>query len=110
MFGQPGIAAEELAWIRRDQFVYYPELAYALSGPHDWPALRQQLRRALTAAFGLDDLAATGAAVPHGPASTAPGAILELLDQLRGRHDPATEWPAFRAALWECRHVLRADL
>lgn len=45
MFDRAGIAAEELAWIQRDQFVYYVELAYALSDPHDWPVLRQHLGR-----------------------------------------------------------------
>lgn len=110
MFDRAGIAAEELAWIQRDQFVYYVELAYALSDPHDWPVLRQHLRRALTAASGLDHPAPASAAVPHGATSTAPGAVLDLLDHLRGRHDPATEWAAFRAALWEGRHVLRAGL
>ncbi len=54
MFDRPGIGIEDLPWIHRDQFVHYTQLAYVLSDPQDWLRLRQDLMRALTAAFGLD--------------------------------------------------------
>ncbi len=54
MFDGPGIGVEDLAWIHRDQFVHYVQLAHALGDPTDWSRLRHDLLRALTAAFGLD--------------------------------------------------------
>jgi hypothetical protein len=35
---------------------------------------------------------------------------LQLLDEIRGHHDPAADWPTFLEALWSQRHAIRADL
>lgn len=103
MFDEPGIGVEDLAWIHRDQFVHYVELAHGLGDPGDWPRFRQDLFRGLTAAFGLDAGLADG---------LAPGEhhALQVLDQIRRQHDPATNWPAFFDVIWSRRHAIRADL
>ena len=104
MFDQPGIAIEELNWIHRDQFVHYVELAHALGDPHDWPRLREDLLRALTAAFGLD------AGSVHGTQFTSRQLRAgEVLDDIRRHHDPASDWPTFFDALWSGRHAIRTD-
>ena len=111
MFEQTGIGLDDLPWIQRDQYVYYLEMARALTvDPHDWPQLRADLLRALTAAFGLDH-------PDHGcgssPVATLTGRqrrAAALLDDIRTRHDPATDWPAFFDDLWNRRHHLRPDL
>ena len=105
MFDRPGIAINDLAWIHRDQFVHYIQLAQALSEPGVWPRLRTDLLRALTAAFGLDawDANDVGLTEPQRRA-------LDLLDEIRRHHDPSTDWPAFFDMLWSRRHAIRADL
>ena len=105
MFHRPGIGLDDLPWIHRDQYVHYVELAHALSNPHDWPLLRRDLLDALTAAFGLDRGHRNG----H-PFTARQRRALEVLDEIRYEHDPATDWPAFFDALWERRHTIRADL
>jgi hypothetical protein len=111
MFDHTGIGPHDLAWIRRDQFVYYLNLTHALSDPHDWPRLRRDLLRALTDTFALDHPRphTSRGATELEPASP-PAAALKVLDQVRARHDPATDWPAFFDALWNSRHHLRPDL
>lgn len=105
MFDRPGIGIEDLPWIHRHQFVHYIQLAHALSDPHDWPRLRQDLVQALTAAFGLD------AGNTSGERLTPPQRrALDVLDDIRLRHNPATDWPAFSDSLWTRRHAIRADL
>jgi hypothetical protein len=96
MFDRPGIGVEDLAWIHRDQFVHSVQLAHGLGDPANWPQFREDLRRALTAAFGLD--------APSQPRA------LEVVDEVRRRHDPATDWPAFFDTLWNRRHAIRPDL
>jgi hypothetical protein len=96
MFDRPGIGVDDLAWIHRDQFVHYIQLAHALSDPGNWSRFRHDLRRALTAAFGLDNNAARG--------------LLAVLDEIRRHHDPATDWPGFFDTLWNRRHAIRPDL
>ena len=103
MFDRPGIGVEDLAWIHRDQFVHYVQLAHALGDPGDWSRLRQDLLRALTAAFGLD--AGTGFA----PTQQQTGA-LQLLDEIHRQHDQATHWPTFLETLWRRRQDIRGDL
>jgi hypothetical protein len=61
----PGDSAMCLAWIHRDQFVHYIQLAHALGDPGDWSRFREDLMRALTAAFGLDAEYATGQLTPR---------------------------------------------
>ena len=105
MFDRPGIGLDDLPWIHRDQYVHYVELAHALSNPHDWPLLRRDLLNALTAAFGLGRGDGNG----H-PFTTRQHRALEVLDEIRCQHDPATDWPAFFNALWERLHAIRPDL
>lgn len=105
MFDRPGIGLDDLPWIYRDQFVHYVELAHALGDPHDWPRLRQDLLRALTAAFGLD-----AGNLNSDRLSPRQRRALELLDEIRHRHDPAADWPAFFGALWDQRRAIRPDL
>ena len=105
MFDGHGITTDDLGWIQRDQFVHYVELAHALSEPPVWPRVRHDLLQALTAAFGLDD----GNTVSGLPTPMQRRA-LQVLDDIRRQHDPATEWPAFFDALWRRRHAIRSDL
>ena len=105
MFDESGITSDDLGWIQRDQFVHYVELAYAMSETHVWPRVRDDLLQALTAAFGLDD-GNTGGGLPTPLQSRA----LQVLDDIRRQHDPATEWPTFFDALWSRRHAIRPDL
>ena len=107
MFDRPGITIDDLAWIHRDQFVHYVELAHGVSQPHDWPQLREDVLRGLTAAFGLDARDVNGNGVTPAPAQHR---ALELLDEIRRHHDPATDWPAFFDMLWSRRHAMRPDL
>ena len=104
MFERPGIGADDLAWIHRDQFVHYVQLAHALGDPGKWPCFREDLRRALTAAFGL------GADNVAGNLVQGQQRALEVLDQIRRHHDPATDWPTFFDTLWDRRHAIRPDL
>lgn len=105
MFDRPGIGVDDLPWIHRDQYVHYVELAHALSNPHDWPLLRRDLLDALTAAFGL------GRGHRNGyPFTARQRRALEVLDEIRHHHDPATDWSAFFDALWERRQAIRPDL
>lgn len=103
MFDRSGIGVEDLVWIHRDQFVHYVLMAYALGDPTDWSRLRHDLLRALTAAFGLGD-GAGDALTPRQQRA------LQLLDEIRGQHDPAFDWPTFFEVLWSRRHVIRTDL
>lgn len=104
MFDRSGIDVDDLAWIHRDQFVHYLQLAHALGDPGDWPRFRADLLRALTAAFGLNADNAAGELVPTQRRAS------EVLDEIRHHHDPATDWPAFLDALWDRRHAIRPDL
>lgn len=95
MFDQPGIGIDDIAWIQRDQFVYYLEMERALGDPGDWSRFRSDLLQALQAAFGID---------------IDTEQVLELLDRMSTLHDPLTDWPAFFEALWGHRTQIRADL
>ena len=105
MFDRPGIGIEDLPWIHRDQFVHYIQVAHALSNPHDWPRLREDLMQALTAAFGLDAGSTSGERL-----TPPPQRALDVLDDIRVHHNPAREWPAFFDMLWTRRHAIRPDL
>lgn len=95
MFDRNGVGIDDLAWIRRDQYVHYTTLAHQLGDPHDWPRFRHDLADAITAAFGLHPRRQR---------------VLDLLDAVRTHHGPATNWPAFFDALWARRHEIRPDL
>lgn len=105
MFDQPGIGVEDLPWIHRDQFVHYVDLAHVLGDPEDWSRFRGDLLRALTAAFGL---AAGG--VNGDRLTPAEHHALQIFDQVRYQHDPATDWAAFFELLWSRRHAIRPNL
>ncbi len=107
MFDRPGdgIGVDDLAWIYRDEYVYYVELAHALGDPGDWPRFQQDLLRALTAAFGHDAHPVNGEGLTARQRRT-----LQLLDEICRRYDPATDWPAFFDTLWSRRHAIRPDL
>lgn len=57
MFDEPGIdLGSDLAWIQRDQYVYYLEMAHALGvlgNPDDWASFRADLAEALAAHDGM---------------------------------------------------------
>jgi hypothetical protein len=103
VFDQPGIGVEDLAWIHRDQFVHYVQMAEALGDPGDWSRFRHDVLRALTAAFGLEG-------ATDGESPSRQHRVLQVLDEIRRRYDPVVEWPMFFEALWTRRHDIRADL
>lgn len=93
MFDEPGIDVDDVAWIERDQFVYFVEMERQLNDPADWPRFRSGLVEALAAAFGLSlDRDVAGA----------------VLDGLRCAHDPVVDWDGFKAQLWGDRSALLA--
>ena len=104
-----GIGPEEIAWIQRDQFVYYLDLERRLAHPADWLSFRLRLVGALTAAWGLDTRYAARL-LRHELLSIPQRRALHLLDHIRQHHDPAVDWVTFREALWCRRHELRHDL
>lgn len=111
MFAEPGIGAEDLGWIQRDQFVYYIEMEHQLSDPRDWPRFRENLAEALNAAFGLDSLSVNAdRAGGESTVSSRRRRVLQVLDEIRSQHNPVTEWSRFFDALWDRRRVLRDDL
>ena len=99
------------AFITRDQFVYFITLAREKGDPADWPAFRMQLVAALTAAWGLDtrwtDLDPD---VQHAQVDERRRRALELVDNVRARHDPLCDWDRFFDALWDGRGPLRETL
>ena len=98
-----GIGRDELAWIERDQFVYYATLAFMLGDPSDWPAFRQDMLGALVAARLQPRWLAVsrvGVVGTKGEASPSQEATLQLLDDARRRVDPASDWEAFLQTLW----------
>lgn len=102
MFEVPGIDADDVAWIERDQFIYFTEVERELSDPNDWPRFKHDLARALTTALALppmesdDDTGASGIRPP----------VSALLDRIRRRHDPTFEWERFQDRLWQERGSL----
>ena len=98
------------AFIERDQFVYYLTLAHELADPTDWPAFRNELVTALTAAWGLDtrwtDLDTTA---QQAEVDERRRRAFVLVDDIRADHDPAVDWPRFFDALWDARGPLRTS-
>lgn len=95
------------AWIERDQFVYFVTMARELGDPGHWATFRDQLVSALKAAWGLD---AVWLNLPadehqHRRLQRVSGAY-EVIDLVRSRHDPLTDWDGFFDALWAGRSPL----
>jgi hypothetical protein len=95
------------AWIERDQFVYFVTMARELGNPEDWATFRDQLVSALKAAWGLD------AIWLHLPPDRQArrraqriATTYEIVDEVRTRHDPLTDWDAYFDALWAARSPL----
>ncbi len=110
MFDEPEINLEsDLAWIQRDQYVYYVEMAHHLGDPTDWASFRSDLAEALAAAFSLERTP------PWADRRSAEDRrtrerMLNVVDSIRFRHHPATDWDGFFDTLWERRSELRDDL
>lgn len=98
-----GICIDELAWIERDQFVYFATIAFMLGDPSDWPSFRQDMLAALVAA-GLQPRWLTASHVGAvDPADLPPQrqeATLGLLDEVRSQVDPAGNWEGCLQVLW----------
>jgi hypothetical protein len=95
-------------WIERDQYVYYLTIAYMLAGPTDWPTFRRAVYGGLQAALGIAPPPPTGPSPdPRARPDPAPQQhAFALLDDLRNRYDPASNWTGFVIALWDRRHEL----
>jgi hypothetical protein len=106
MFESPGIDADDMAWIERDQFVYFTEMERQLGDPRDWPRFRHGLALTLQAALGIDPCTVEGGHVGGAVTGVAPP-VLASLDSARRRHDPATEWDGFIDRVWSDRRLLR---
>lgn len=110
MFGQIGISLDDLEEIDRSQFVYYVTMERTLSDPDDWPRFRADLLEALASAFALDAVCVSNdSALERARNCQRRACALELLDDVRRRHDPARDWPSFFDALWDGRAVLLED-
>ena len=95
------------AWIEREQFVYFVTMARELGDPGDWSTFRDQLVAALRAAWGLDTiwLHLSVEAQQRRRASRIARAY-EVVDGVRGSHDPLSQWESFSHALWAARTPL----
>lgn len=106
MFDEPGFGPEDFALIERDQYVYYVEMARHLGDPTDWAAFRSDLAEALAAAFGLNETPPSADQRSVEDLRTRQR-TLDVLDAIRFRHDPATDWDVFFDVLWEKRSTIR---
>lgn len=100
MFDQVGVTADDVAWIRRDQFVYFVELERAGSDPCDWPRFREAVNAAVLAAWGLEHSDGPSAVAGVAGAAEAEHRVLQVLDRVRARHDPAVDWSGFLDGLY----------
>ena len=95
------------AWIERDQFVYFVTMARELGDPGNWAMFRDQLVTALKAAWGLDALRLNlPADMRERRRAQRIATVYEVVDSIRARHDPLTEWDAFFDDLWAARGPL----
>ena len=102
MIDVPGIAAQDLADIERDQFVYFTEMERHLGDPANWTSFRAGLALAIRTALGLDVTNGDSADTDDARART-PEAILETAWQ---SHDPAVDWDRFIDRVWNDRSAL----
>jgi hypothetical protein len=79
-----------------------------LADPADWPTFRRAVYGGLQAALGLAPPPPTGPYPdPRARPDPAPQQhAVALLDDLRNRYDPASNWTGFVIALWDRRHEL----
>ena len=95
------------AWIERDQFVYFVTMVRELGDPENWGKFRTQLVSALRAAWGLDAIRLNlSADQQERLRAQRIAATYEVVDSIRARHDPLTDWDAFFDALWAARGPL----
>ena len=95
------------AWIERDQFVYFVTMARELGDPGNWGEFRDQLVAALRAAWGLAALRLNlHADDQERRRAQRIAAVYEIVDSVRVRHDPLTDWDAYFDALWAARGPL----
>ena len=95
------------AWIERDQFVYFVTMARELGDPENWEKFRTQLVSALRAAWGLDAIRLNlPADQQERLRAQRIATTYEVVDSIRARHDPLTDWDAFFDALWDARGPL----
>lgn len=104
MFEVPGIDAGDVAWIERDQFIYFTEVERGLSDPNEWPRFKRDLARALTIALALPAMESND---DRGSSGVSP-TVAAVLERVRRRHDPAVEWELFQDRLWQNRRSLLA--
>ena len=98
------------AWVERDQYVYYVTMAHEGGDPADWPGFRERLVSALNAAWALDTVwTHLDPQAQQQRTAQRHRLAMVMLDQVRARHDPATDWDAFFVALWEARGPLCND-
>lgn len=98
--GPDATGLKDVDRIGRSQFDHFVGQARYEVDPQDWPTLRCRLLDALTAAGGIEW--ANSDADLSGDQMRTIGrqaAAEALLDRIRERHDPAQQWPVFRAAL-----------
>ena len=98
-----GISVNDVAWIQRDQFLYYLNGARLHGDPGDWASFRLILADALGAAFGFDDVDARSSDAER-------LAALGVVDRMRATSPPATSWQGFVDGVWARRREIRPDL
>ena len=95
------------AWVEREQFVYFVTRARELGDPENWGRFRTQVVSALRAAWGLDAIRLNlPADQQERLRARRIATTYELVDSIRARHDPLTDWNAFFDALWAARAPL----
>ena len=102
MIDAPGIAAQDLVEIERDQFVYFTEMERHLGNPADWTSFRAGLALAIRTALGLGVTNGDSTDADEAEART-PEAII---DTARQSHDPAGDWDRFIDRVWNDRWAL----
>jgi hypothetical protein len=101
---EPGIPLRLLPWLERMQFQRSITDAYRERRPDIWLPFRDELHRALSAAFGLNSPWVIPAGHVEAPRiDTQHRRLAELLDQARERFDPAVQWEEYREIVWAGR-------
>lgn len=102
-----GLHLDELPRIERESFLQFVTIARRCGHANDWTVFRDELVSALTAAFGLDS---RWVDLNHDQETARIAArrrrAFALVNQAAARHDPVSQWPHFREAVWNGRHAL----